>query len=822
MERKQLDAASLVPQWTAPSGTVKWYVDATNGDDSYAGDSFAAGHPWKTIAKAQAAQDELLCFGPTALTVEVFFRGSFSETMAVPAVLPGNTRIFWGQHVDDLTSYRTGNVAVGTLDGETPAPQHGCSGMELETGTPLDGTEVGMSLVLTDPEGDSRTTVTIIRVDVATQYVWVSMPRGGLPAWVSASPADCKVAYPSFYVDRSVGWSPSGARIGAPASGPSATYSWLINCRMASSLTLGGDWSACCGCYVKSAGGTWGILRYSAPNAFLGWRRSVVSGVETYMPEDVAEDFGLIAGTTPATNNTVGNAAGTVDMAGGKASSYGLYLDDKISNSGVATLSTMYSNPEWVQMGDGGSFSGLYWMSRGETGYPHMEVACGGDLAFDYWSGVDLPVAGNARVFWARTGGVIESVGAGGHWEVNNTGSGSSCNLFEVDGGEVWIYGGIPDGAKAKHKQIWIGRGGRMRIDDSGITMTAAREGADSDIEVEDGELIIDGNVVKSVVNTAASTHLTVGPLGRVMQRSGSWTLPKDPCLLFALSGKVTGAANGTSGSGAATIAAWVKYTGCNPGTAAALFCFGVWNMDTAWSAYSWDDGVIVAGLCGRETTTGITQDGLWHRLAFTYEGGASKKVQVYADGAWVGESAAVTPNVTAAQPVIIGASSAGLGYPFGGCLDDVREYTRAWTAQEVADDYAGLAVSATNLTRQWKMDEGTGTTTHEEVGDTEDAITVATWADRETWVTSYGSDGAINVDGGKARLGALTGGCASTTGMAASVRKGGTLQHGGAGLGGTAPIVIGGSAAAAWPTAAKTDNAATTPELCLVVPNIT
>ena len=81
---------------------------------------------------------------------------------------------------------------------------------------------------------------------------------------------------------------------------------------------------------------------------------------------------------------------------------------------------------------------------------------------------------------------------------------------------------------------------------------------------------------------------------------------------------------------------------------------------------------------------------------------------------------------------------------------------------------------------------------------------------------TDYGANGALNFyRQTNVSLGVLTGAGGGTTNMACSIRTGSSLSHGGAGIAGVTPIVIGGAAIAAWPGAVTTDIAAGIPELC-------
>jgi hypothetical protein len=88
-------------------------------------------------------------------------------------------------------------------------------------------------------------------------------------------------------------------------------------------------------------------------------------------------------------------------------------------------------------------------------------------------------------------------------------------------------------------------------------------------------------------------------------------------------------------------------------------------------------------------------------------------------------------------------------------------------------------------------------------------------------WPTEYGAGGAIRLRQTQARLGALTGGAAGTTGVGCTVDDASSLVHEGAGLLGAGPLSLGGSGAGAWPGAGTTatDVGAGNPQLCVVRP---
>jgi len=97
----------------------------------------------------------------------------------------------------------------------------------------------------------------------------------------------------------------------------------------------------------------------------------------------------------------------------------------------------------------------------------------------------------------------------------------------------------------------------------------------------------------------------------------------------------------------------------------------------------------------------------------------------------------------------------------------------------------------------------------------------------QEWYRYGYGSLGWANVHAGSnVVLGTLaeTGGLATATGTAATVKNGSSLLHaGGAVILGVAPLDLGGlPAPIPWPAAAQTDQGAVTPQGCLVIPGVT
>jgi hypothetical protein len=75
-----------------------------------------------------------------------------------------------------------------------------------------------------------------------------------------------------------------------------------------------------------------------------------------------------------------------------------------------------------------------------------------------------------------------------------------------------------------------------------------------------------------------------------------------------------------------------------------------------------------------------------WHMVTATFDGATAK---LYVDSALVATETFTQPGNTN-YPLYIGQYFAGAGYNWNGALDEVRVYTRALTAAEVANIYAG------------------------------------------------------------------------------------------------------------------------------------
>jgi len=139
--------------------------------------------------------------------------------------------------------------------------------------------------------------------------------------------------------------------------------------------------------------------------------------------------------------------------------------------------------------------------------------------------------------------------------------------------------------------------------------------------------------------------------------------------------------------------------------------------------------------------SSGVYLDNSWHKIVTTFEGTQQK---IYVDGV-LDDTNDITATIEPPQQNIYlgadAASTASQGQHFNGELSNVQIWDKAWTAEDVAYDYANvqatpndIANASSTLTiadnKAWlSADEGAGTTLYDgSSNDNNGAITGATW----------------------------------------------------------------------------------------------
>ncbi len=122
------------------------------------------------------------------------------------------------------------------------------------------------------------------------------------------------------------------------------------------------------------------------------------------------------------------------------------------------------------------------------------------------------------------------------------------------------------------------------------------------------------------------------------------------------------------------------------------------------------------------QSATFGAQVGLWYRIVCTYDG---VSVRLYVDGTLRAGPTAQALNI-GAGPAELFRMLASNAYAARANQVDARIYARRWSDAEVAADFRGEWVDPTALRRWWKLEDLTNATAHEEIGNTDDAVTGA------------------------------------------------------------------------------------------------
>jgi len=693
-------------------GTLRLYVDGTNGNDANSGvDGW--GNAWKTMAKLRDALTAILCIEPNGLLIEAFLRNAFvAQDLWARIECSGTSRFYIGQHLDDFTVLRTGTVAA--VGGEAGPPKHGLERLTLNVAPPLTGTEVGRTLLLTDPvSGTHRGSSTIWRVDTVNQQVWVSQLIGEYPAWVAASPAIAKVIEPSAYVDGQIVVHTAGVVAEQPWIGSTFQTSALIGLRSAGRIEIYGSCITLAGCLAQSTGGTWNrIIVQQGRKQNIGYRRYNASYV---IPDAVAVDYGIIGGT-PIPNECLGNGADEVrGWTAGDMNIFGGYFKTSISQDrqGSNISASRFYTPVLYCAGHNWIDATNYALSGTATGAAH-DAQFGAWIKGSKFTLLDVPATGIPAIYHSHRGGGIR-IGAS-DIEGENTGTSWNRYGFWVQrDGIILAEGGIPDTIKAKTTCLYMDGG---VFEASTACTFAASFGAGPDIWAGPGtEILFVDNVTKSAVNS-------------------------ETAIQSGVDGQIT--------------AAGKKFT-----SASAIFT--------------------------------LAHVGRSIKISVTINAG---NVGVHEITAFINANNVTLNNMAA--PVNEGP---GLTWGLVGTPRPILEVARGGRVSQ--------ADGKTFNVRKPEVEPAPGSTLQE-------------WG---KWGYGLAGEGFANIhEGAEVVLGTLVeaAGAANAAGIAAKIKNESKLIHkGGAVILGTAPLDLGGNAAAAWPATIVSDAGAGTPQGCRVIANV-
>lgn len=157
------------------TGTLRLYVDGTNGNDMASGTSRATA--WKTAAKLEKEIGAILLPAPTQLRIIAYVRGAFAnEKLKLAATLNGETRVHVVHHWDDMTAVSTGTVntsAASTL-------AHGLREMTFNGPWVPAAADLGRWMRFTI--GTNAIVYQVLRVNGGT--VTISEANATVPAWL--------------------------------------------------------------------------------------------------------------------------------------------------------------------------------------------------------------------------------------------------------------------------------------------------------------------------------------------------------------------------------------------------------------------------------------------------------------------------------------------------------------------------------------------------------------------------------------------------------------------------------------------------------------
>jgi len=146
---------------------------------------------------------------------------------------------------------------------------------------------------------------------------------------------------------------------------------------------------------------------------------------------------------------------------------------------------------------------------------------------------------------------------------------------------------------------------------------------------------------------------------------------------------------NPSQATGQLTVAAWIKWAGLNAKYQGVVAKRDSWTAtDTCWHVeLNIDTGNVAFGRYDSYPSfgTNIPPVGEWQHVAVTFDGTTSA---MYIDGVSVGTSAAFSFGPKTDAHVVFGAVEGAGWNPFNGAIDEVRIYSRALSAEDIAELY--------------------------------------------------------------------------------------------------------------------------------------
>lgn len=241
-------------------------------------------------------------------------------------------------------------------------------------------------------------------------------------------------------------------------------------------------------------------------------------------------------------------------------------------------------------------------------------------------------------------------------------------------------------------------------------------------------ELANDYTSVVSISASAVGSSGDIAVVDRVESSSGGG-LGTGRVLRF--NGSTTGVSVGdhdvhsfTNGSSDTdfTLEAWVLLDE-NPSAGMLIAGKTTWSVDGEWAMAAMQYGYWKMTLV--DDTNGGRKEWLsvgyplpirkWAHWAFVYTG-STQSGQMYVNGAPISQQIATTGTFTRMRNTTHGlwfGRGGGANY-LKGCIDEIRLWSVARTAQQMADNYRAALTSGTGLVGRWGFDEGSGSTAYD------------------------------------------------------------------------------------------------------------
>ncbi|MBN1774494.1 MAG: hypothetical protein JXB32_24755 [Deltaproteobacteria bacterium] len=528
-----------------PAGDVGIYLDVTAGSDADNGTSWA--QAYLTWEKAESALYDILATKPTDQQITIFVRNAAPGDPAgvVPAgsyclapVVPDRVRVHVVQPTDNWTVIN--GPSTVPIAGSVAEVGSGLATVTMDAPMVVAATDQGLFLQIEDGAGELLLCA-ILAVDVVGNAYVVNMTDASMPAWVDAAGTSvATVLEPRSVVNGDFTFAPIGApvgRMGNGVNGVAGPLNWAFGIR-ANNLDFGGSSVGATACIAHSDGAPApdGDIWLNGHTGILGlWSYAVDGGDVVALDLSSAQLWGL-CGATPAAGYMCGNSGQDVNVLSG---SFNYWSGSALSNFGVrgeshCICSGMMAEDIMVSGGAWASFTNF--RAIGENAVAALLTEDDGSSA-EVQNFFLVGLVNGQRAFLEATEGSQIRVVSG-----TDIAKGAAVPAdyplygYFANGGDILVEaGGVNDDIRGQYHTVAADLGGHLDIIGD-IDLTTARPGGNhggidnADINViNESTLVLRGDILKGVQNTAASGCLNVDDGSHMTQYSGAFTVGVAP-----------------------------------------------------------------------------------------------------------------------------------------------------------------------------------------------------------------------------------------------------------------------------------------------------